>query len=99
MRGVWQLIHKYHKGDFPNLLKLAAIALVLPVHTTDRERGFCLQNEITNAARNRFKPERLNNLMTLAAEGPHNYEEALVHWKNIKCHSIFSKYSLQSFLH
>ena len=40
---------RFHKESFPNLSKLAQIALVLPVHTADVERGFSNQNIILTA--------------------------------------------------
>ena len=39
MGTLWNIIHKFHKDTFPNMLKLAAFALNLPVHTADCERG------------------------------------------------------------
>ena len=42
-------IHKFHKDTFPNMLKLAAFTLNLPVHTADCERGFSLQNNVKNS--------------------------------------------------
>ena len=52
-------IDKFHKHSFPNLLKLAAMALTLPIHTADCERGFSLQNNLKNCQRNRLLQERL----------------------------------------
>ena len=40
MAALWKIIHDYHKDAFPNLLKLAHLALILPVQTADCERGF-----------------------------------------------------------
>ena len=51
MGTLWNIIHKFHKDTFPNMLKLAAFALNLPVHTADCERGFSLQNNIKNSQR------------------------------------------------
>ena len=70
MGTLWSIIYKFHKDSFPNLLKLAAVALTLPIHTADCERGFSLQNNLKNCQRNRLLPERLDTLMVILAEGP-----------------------------
>lgn len=51
MEDLWGIINHYHADMFPNLLKLASIALTLPVHTSDCERGFSLQNSLKNCER------------------------------------------------
>ena len=40
---LWKLIIKFHKEDFPNLMKLAQLAIVLQVHNADGNRGFILK--------------------------------------------------------
>ena len=45
MVPVWNLIHNYHKDEFPNLITLASLALT-PIHTAYCERGFSLQNSL-----------------------------------------------------
>ncbi|XP_070549217.1 uncharacterized protein [Ptychodera flava] len=38
---LWSLIYTHHRDMFPsNLIKIATIALTLPVHSADCERGF-----------------------------------------------------------
>ena len=44
MVPLWNLIHKYHKDEFPNLITLASLALTAPIHTADCGRRFSLQN-------------------------------------------------------
>lgn len=56
---------------FPNLTKLAAIGLVLPVSTVDCERGFSALSRIKTDLRNRLSSRILNDLMTITVEGPH----------------------------
>ena len=48
MGTLWSIIYKFHKDSFPKLLKLAAVALTLPIHTAGCERGFSLQNNLKN---------------------------------------------------
>ena len=68
--ALWKLICSVHGEMFPNLITLANIAHVFPVHTADVEGGFSAQNHIKNYLRNRISSERLNTLMTIKVEGP-----------------------------
>ena len=74
---------------------MAAIALTLPVHSSDCERGFSVQNNIKTYDRNRLSADRLNTLATIMVEGPEmnkfDFSRALSHWKEQKSHRIFSK--------
>ena len=94
MGTLWSIIYKFHKDSFPNLLKLAAVASTLPIHTADCERGFSLQNNLKNCQRNRLLPERLDTLMVISAEGlplqEFQFERALMKWKAEKSRKIFS---------
>ena len=94
MGTLWSIIYKFHKDLFPNLLKLAAVTLTLPIHTADCERGFSLQNNLKNCQRNRLQAERLDTLMVVSAEGPplqeFPFERALIKWKGDKSRRIFS---------
>lgn len=91
---LWQLIYKHHRDKFPNLLKLAAIALTTPIHTADCERGFSNQNRIKTSLRNRLSPERVDDLVTVSCEGgalsDFDFKSALQHWKKKKDRRIFS---------
>ena len=98
MEDLWGIINHCHADMFPNPLKLASIALKLPVHTSDCERGFSLQNSLKNCERNRLSPERLDTLMVISSEGPpvaeFNFEPAAVKkWTESKQRIIFSKSS------
>ena len=91
---LWQLIYKHHGDKFPNLLKLAAIALTTPVHTADCERGFSNQNRVKTSLRNRLSPERVDDLVTVSCEGgalsDFDFKSAIQHWKKKKDRRIFS---------
>ena len=56
---------------FPNLAKLAAIGLIIPMFTADCERGFSALGRIKT---NRLSSKVLNALMTISIEGPDNDE-------------------------
>ena len=47
MVTLWKLICQYHRDRFPNLIRLAALALTCPTNTADCERSFSVQNYIT----------------------------------------------------
>ena len=59
---------------FPNLAKLAAIGLVIPMSTADCEGGFSALGRIKTHLRNRLSSKVLNVLMTISIEGPDNNE-------------------------
>ena len=86
---LWSLIHKYHSDlfpGFPNLIKLASVALVLPTNTADCERGFGAKNSVKLANRNRLSPARVNSLLLLMTEGPvieeFEFQAAIKVWRN-----------------
>ena len=55
---------------FPNLHKLAVIALVIPMSSADCERGFSALKRIKTKLRNRLSNRILNHLLTISIEGP-----------------------------
>ena len=69
---------------FPNITKLAAIGLLMPMSTADCERGFSALSRIKTDLRNRLSSNTLNCLMTIAVEGPplneFPYEKACDIW-------------------
>ena len=68
----------------PNLNKLAAIGLLLPMSTVDCERGFSALTRIKIDLRNWLSSKTLNNLMMIAVEGPSSdefpYDQACETW-------------------
>lgn len=93
---LYKLLHQYHKESFPNLLVLAKIALLLPLHTSDCERGFSAQNAIKTARRSRLEEGTLNTLMTMKCEGEpigkQDYSQAIQVWKGKKDRRIVKKH-------
>ena len=57
---------------FPNLAKLAAIGLVIPMSTADCERGFSALGRIKTDLRNELSSKVLNAVMTISIEEPDN---------------------------
>ena len=92
--GLWQIIYKHHKDNFPNLFKLARLALIIPLQTADCDRGFSRQNLIKDAQRNRHSSERLTKLMRLSLlkESIENFDfdEALKLWREKKARRAYT---------
>ena len=90
---LWKLIQSNHGNQFPNLVKLARLALHIPLQTADCERGFSCQNIIHTNIRNRLEPLRVNQLMTIQIEGPPSkdfpYQKAVSLWKAKKQRKLF----------
>lgn len=56
MQDLWELLTTHHKEDLDELIKLAQIALTLPLHTASCERVFSQQNIILTKQRNSLAP-------------------------------------------
>ena len=65
MKELLALITKFHKEEFPNMMKLAYYAITHATHTSDCERSFSNQNNITIAQRNRLCPENIDKIMRI----------------------------------
>ncbi len=95
MATLWKIINQYHAETYPNLLKLAAMALVFPVHTADVERGFSSQNMVKSHYRNRLSSARLQNILLVRVEGAHwkefDYGRALAKFRGMQKRRIFRK--------
>lgn len=91
---LWKLISKYHKDMFPNILKLAELALIAPLQTADCERGFSAQNDIKSSDRNRLSANRLNKLMRISLHkvqiADFDFEKAVDAWLSVKHRRAFS---------
>ena len=59
---------------FPNLAKLAAIGLLLPLSTVDCERGFSTLTRVKTNLRNRLASKTLNSLLVISIEGPNTVD-------------------------
>ena len=86
-------LNQHHRSEFPNLLKLAALGLTAPIHTSDCEWGFSAQNNVKTALRNRLAPERLDDLIAIKIEGEtmdtFDFNGALSHWRFVKQRKMF----------
>ena len=73
--SLWYLLAKFHGDDLQNLIKLAGLALTHPVHTSDCERAFSAQNNVTTPLRNRLSSQHCDQLMRIMMEGPKNFDD------------------------
>ncbi|XP_060568155.1 zinc finger protein 862-like [Ruditapes philippinarum] len=93
LQSIWKLLSVQHPGAFPNLVKLAMVAVLAPLQTATVERGFSVQNNIKGSGRNRLSSDRLNVLMRISL-GPNieNFEfaKAVNKWKESKERRLFS---------
>ena len=78
-----------------SLITLAEMALILPIHTADCERGFSKQNLIKSKSQNRIEDAALNRLMMISIEGrpldEFDFAQSLSIWKAEKDRRIFCK--------
>lgn len=63
MQYLWELLTTHHKEDLDELIKLAQIALILPLHTASCERVFSQQNIILTKQRNSLAPKIFDRLL------------------------------------
>ena len=95
LQTIWQVVKNHHPDSFPNLLLLASIASVFPVHTADVERGFSVQNALKTHMRNRLSSARLNTLAIIKLEGAHwrefAYMKALRKFRSVKDRRAFCR--------
>ncbi|KAI8490494.1 hypothetical protein Bbelb_317620 [Branchiostoma belcheri] len=71
--SLWEELERVHDRElFPNMLKLATVGRLLPMHTADCERGFSTQNRIKTRLRNSLSVKRLDILMRISINGPYS---------------------------
>ena len=94
MANLWKIINTHHHDEFPNLLKLAALALTSPIHTAECERGFSVQNHIKTTFRNRLSDHKMDEFCVVSVTGcpvnEFNGMQAMKIWRNKKNRKIFN---------
>ena len=82
---LYKVLKEHHVETFPNILFLMEIALIMPLHTAQVERGFSAQNIIVTSRRNRISANIVDKLMMVKCEGKNsqdfNFDAALNKWK------------------
>ena len=88
MPNLWNILATFHREELSQILKLAEIALTLPLHTCSCERVFSQQNLIVTKLRSRLNPSICDRLLRVRLEGKglklHDYQETLELWKKAK---------------
>lgn len=71
---------------YPQLRKLAAIALVLPVSTAECKRAFSTMNRVKTDLRNRLNTRNLDHLIRISINGPclddYDFNKTATSWGN-----------------
>ena len=102
MKNLWQLLTQHHKEEIPNLIKLAQISLIIPLHTADCERTFSIQNQIVTPKRNRLDQEQCDKLIRIKVHGKgldkHNFKSSLERWHGRKKMILKSRSKLTKWL-
>ncbi|XP_006819807.1 uncharacterized protein LOC102805733 [Saccoglossus kowalevskii] len=87
-QDMMKIIITSYKDLTPNLYKLAAIALTIPVSTADCERGFSVVSRIKTKLRNRLSEKIIKILLFISTEGPDiqdfNFSAAAANWASAK---------------
>ena len=67
---LWQRVILEESVRFTNILQVLKIVLLVPIHTSECERGFSLTARVKNDWRANLSTDALNNLMTIRLCGP-----------------------------
>ena len=77
----------------PTNLNVAKVGLVMPLHTSDVERAFNVQNQIKTAIRKRISSDFVNKHLLVGIEGPHiaefSWQESANKWRKEKTRKLF----------
>ena len=91
---LWEIMSKYHSEELPGFRKLVCLAATHPVHTSDCERTFSVQNMTLTARRNRLNAQHCDQIMRIIMEGENikefNFIGALEKWRHQCTRRIFS---------
>ena len=94
---LWFLLQRHHKEDIEHVVQLVHVALTHPVHTSDCERSFSVQNLTKTCLRSRLTDEHCGQIMRIIIEGgpieDFNFDLALAKWKKKTTRKIFGKKS------
>lgn len=94
----WKTMYQNQKDIIPNLIILAELALLLPIHTADCERSFNKKKLIKSKSKKRIRATALNNLMLISIiEGKpleeFDFVDSLPMWKAQKDRRISTRHS------
>ena len=67
---LWQRVIRQNEDRFKNIILVLMIVLLIPIHTSEVERGFSLMNRVKQDWRARLTTPHLNELMRISLLGP-----------------------------
>lgn len=67
---LWQRVIRQNEDCFKNIILVLMIVLLIPIHTSEVERGFSLMNRVKQDWRARLTTPTLNELMRISLLGP-----------------------------
>ena len=73
----------YLKKEFPTLVMLMQISLVIPMTSVDPERGFSCMNRIKTKSRNKLSNLVLDHLMRISLSSAYNLREFMMRFGTI----------------
>lgn len=90
---LWQLLSVHHHQELDQLIRLAQIGLILPLHTADCERTFSQQNKILTKCRAKLNSKHLDELirvrMFTKSGGEVDKQDVLATWKASKARKLY----------
>ena len=68
--ALWQRMLTEHEQDYPNVLMLVELVLILPMSTACCERGFSAMKREKNDWRSSLSSTSLNSILRIVIDGP-----------------------------
>lgn len=91
---LWQLLAVHHHSELDQLLRLAQIGLILPLHTAECERTFSQQNKILTKSRARLNSKHLDELVRVRiftkGGSEVDTQKVLAMWKAFKSRKLYA---------
>ena len=68
--ALWQRMLTEHEQDYPNVIMLVELILILPMSTACCERGFSAMKRVKNDWRSSLSSTSLNSILRIVIDGP-----------------------------
>ena len=68
--ALWQRMLTEHEQDYPNIVMLVELILILPMSTACCERGFSALKRVKNDWRSSLSSTSLNSILRIVIDGP-----------------------------
>ncbi|XP_072035509.1 zinc finger protein 862-like [Amphiura filiformis] len=66
----WQVLINHYTKQYPNLVHMISVLLLIPVSNDNRRRGFSTMGRVKTDERNRISSQSLDQLMRISLDGP-----------------------------